>query len=187
MTSSSFAARRSAARAFETQLFAALAAWDFTVAQNGTEHTHPAFVQALRASYDPTSLALRFQPDGVGAWGTPPRTFYIEAKSAQTIEREAYQQYLRLHAAGNLLVIVFGAWQPWRWCFIEELPLISGSETVQRFAPAQRFPVDAEGWLCPGADRTPTGSGALYKEVRGDGLRNWASFRGTVSARLTRP
>lgn len=187
----SFAARIATANQFQDELFAALETLGFQVAINGTEHTHPSFVERLRGSTDQTSLAIRFQPDGVACLGTLPRTLYVEAKNARNIERTAYEQYMKLHAAGNVLTIVFGKLD-WQWNFIERLTLVSGVVTVSKFPPAQRFPVEDD-WIVPRRAHhwntvrgtNPQASGTPYREILPSSLRPWSAFKSEVINRLT--
>lgn len=96
-------------REFEDKIFDDLQKWGFIVARNGTEHTCRAFVDAIRNSVDQTSLAMRYQPDGVIAYGCPLKTAYVEAKSSLFIERAAYEQYIKLSNAGNNIFIVMNS------------------------------------------------------------------------------
>jgi len=122
----SFEERSKAAKEFQDKLFADLQAMGFNVALNGTEHTHPAFVSELHRSEDQTSMAIRYAPDGVACIGKIPRSFYVEAKFARTIERNAWIQYGKLVEAGNILVIVFGWENNTVFNFYENIKLIPG-------------------------------------------------------------
>lgn len=187
----SFDGRLATANKFQDDLFAALKTLGFQVVANGTEHTHPAFVERLRGSTDQTSLAIRFQPDGVACIGAIPRTLYVEAKNAGNIERTAYEQYMKLYAAGNLVAIVFGKLD-WRWNFIERLQLVPGQETVSKFAPGQRFPV-VDDWITPRQAQhwnalrfaNPQASGTPYREIAPVSLLPWMTFKPEVISRLT--
>jgi hypothetical protein len=182
---SSFRERTEEARRFAEELFSAVGDMGFAVAVNGTEHTHPDFVASLCRSKDPTSLAIRFQPDGVARIGKTPRSFYIEAKSSETIERNAYDQYMRLHNNGCVVVVVFETSGGWGWCFIEDLSLEEAIVTVARYPPKRRFPIE-DGWLAPRqAGRRPkNGSGTPYRYVLTDDLLPWSEFKERVIDRL---
>jgi len=189
--SKAFTYRLTTAEKFQTELFDALLSMGFAVALNGTEHTHPDFVAKLRASTDQTSLAIRFQPDGVACIGGIPRTVYIEAKHAVSIERTAYEQYVKLSAAGNILAVVFGKLD-WQWNFIECIGLIRGEETVNSYSVANRFPVE-DGWIVPRAAQhwrtvkigNPGASGTPYREIAIGSLLAWEQFKPAVIERLS--
>lgn len=180
-----FQDRKEKAKEFEKELFEKIAELGFVVAINGTEHTHPAFIEGLKNSTDQTSLAIRFQPDGVARIGKIPRSFYVEAKASKTIERTACMQYRKLFDAGNVVVVVFRPLR-WRWCFVEEMPLEDGHDTVAAFAASQRFPVSDDGWLCPrkSAHGTAKGSGTPYRKVESEKLREWYTFKKEILKRL---
>lgn len=183
---SGFSSRIAKARQFESQLFDKLSELGFRIAINGTEHTHPEFVEALKNSNDQTSLAIRFQPDGVARVGAIPRSFYVEAKDARAIERTAYEQYMKLHKAGNILIVVFKPFK-WAWCFIEEMPLIDGRESVEAFPAKMRFPVDSDGWLCPKRTTHGTGRGSNtpYRYIDSSKLRSWAKMKKDLLMKLS--
>lgn len=170
---------------FEKELFKKIAELGFVVAINGTEHTYPAFIEGLKNSTDQTSLAIRFQPDGVARIGKIPRSFYVEAKASKSIERTAYDQYKKLFDAESVVVIVF---EPlgWGWCFIEEMPLEDGHDTVATFPVSRRFPVSDDGWLYPRKSTRgiAKGSGTPYRKVESEKLREWYTFKKEILKRL---
>ena len=193
---------------FEQQLFDRLAEMGFHTAQNGTEHTHPAFVDKLKQSADQTSLAIRYQPDGVASLGEIPHSFYIEAKTtsepgkAHTIEKNAWEQYWRLHITGNIVVIAFGEFLDrgnektynfiWRWNFLESIKLRPSIEVVEKFPTDQRFPI-IDGWIWPRGSRREAelrasggcnGSGTPYREVATESLLPWDTFRQSIIEKL---
>lgn len=186
-----FSVRTGASAEFERCLFDAIGKMGFEVALNGTEHTHPDFVSGLHSSNDQTSLAIRYQPDAVACIGKIPRSFYVEAKAAKNIEKTAYEQYCKLQANGNILVVVFEK-LGWQWNFIEDIDLIHGDMTVAPFPPERRFSVDEEGWLCPrqcswwGQIKSSNlqASGTPYREVDISSLLEWAKFKQGIIDRL---
>jgi hypothetical protein len=139
----SFRDRTGKEQAFLNQLRPALEGLGIRIAPNGTEYTHGDFMDALRQSADPTALALRFQPDIICYLKTEPgRPFYVEAKAADTIERNAYEQYRRLAGLGHIIVVVFEPFGAWKWNFVEDILL--RHERVhngKRFALGIRRPV----------------------------------------------
>lgn len=176
---------------FENRLFQEISKLGFDTAKNGTEHTHPDFVNRLRQSDDQSSLAIRFQPDGVACIGEIPRSFYVEAKAAKHIEKLAWEQYWKLYEAGNMLAIVFGKLR-WGWNFIENIRLVPAVETVAQFPPTKRFPI-VDGWITPRASErwhrivrsnNPQASGTPYREIDPTSLLRWGSFKHVVLERL---
>jgi len=186
----SFKDRAQRSSKFENDLFDAVEKMGFAVARNGTEHTYPEFVNSLHKSTDQTSLAIRFQPDGVAQIGHVPRSFYIEAKAAVTIERTAWEQYWKLHENGNIVAIVFGKLE-WRWNLLENIVLIAATDTVGRFPPGSRFPV-VDDWITPrGSQRWASiqransqASGTPYREVDVRSLQEWHCFKAQIVKQL---
>jgi hypothetical protein len=189
---SGFQYRIERANKFETELFQRLQEMGFGVARNGTEHTHPDFVNLLRQSSDQTSLAIRFQPDGVACIGRIPRSFYVEAKAGKNIEKTAWEQYQKLVNAGNIVVVVFGDLER-RWQFADGLGLINGNATVEAFPSNKRFPV-IDGWITPrGSGRWEQlrpgivgASGTPYRQVDVTSLFEWGIFKSAIIRRLER-
>lgn len=187
---SGFQKRALLAEKFENSLFARLAEMGFVIAANGTEHTHPGFVARLKNSGDQTSLAIRFQPDAVAAIGKIPRSFYVEAKAAKTIEKQAWEQYEKLIGNGNILAIVFEGFS-WAWNFWQHIRLMPAEETIGRYPVHQRFPV-IDGWVTPRGSQqwkkirtaTPYASGTAFREVDRKSLLPFASFKEIVIAKL---
>ena len=169
---------------FETELFQKLSDIGFKIAMNGTEHTHPEFVDGLRNSTDQTSLSLRFQPDGVISIGKIPRSVFIEAKASKAIEKLAYIQYLKLKEMGSIVVVVFKVFGN-GWCFIEDMPIIDGNKTVESFPEGRRFPVE-DGWIVPRkCNRKPkNGSGTPYREINSFNLNDWCDFKKIIIEKL---
>jgi len=189
--SAGFINRTVNATEFQKQLFRAIEKMDFKIALNGTEHTYPEFVGLLRQSVDLTSLSIRFQPDGVICIGERPRTAYVEAKNADSIERTAYEQYMRLHNAGNLVIVVFGK-LTWAWNFVEHIRLVPGEDTIASFPPDMRFPVVGH-WIIPRCsdrwyrirDDNHQASGTPFRKVDPCSLLAWDTFKNTVVERLS--
>lgn len=183
LRSRGFSKRLRKARMFEKQVFAEIEAMGFQIALNGTEHTHPRFVAQLRNSQDQTSLAIRFQPDGVACTEVDSHTFYVEAKNAKTIEKLAYEQYIKLSDSGNIVVVVFGQLN-WGWTLANYLTLVDGNETVKSFPPDRRFRV-IDGWLYPRLSShwetikwyNPQAAGTPYREIDSNSLLPWSQFR----------
>jgi len=159
---SNFALRLEKSVTFEKAIFNRLQELGFTVAINGTEHTNPKFTNQLRHSTDQTSLSIRFQPDGVASIGKTPRSFFVEAKNSTCIEKRAYEQYMKLANNGNIVIVVFNFdLFGWKWCFVEDMLLIDGNDTVKQFP--NPFKV-IDGWIYPNY-KPRYGSGTPYREV----------------------
>jgi len=132
----SFNDRLERAKNYEIALIKMLNLSGFVTALNGTEHTHPDFVDKLRHSEDPTSLSIRFQPDGVAYIGNTPRSFYFEAKSSSTIEKNAYDQYINLTRNSNIVVLFFGSVGDeikFKWIFVEDLKFTNSENLLKKF------------------------------------------------------
>lgn len=163
----------------------------FHVARNGSEHTLHKFVDLLRDSKDPTSLAIRFQPDGVACIGKIPRSFYWEAKNGETIEKTAWEQYIKYHKAGSVMVLIIGPGSDIHWNFIENIRLIPGEKTISSFPPRFRLPVK-DGWITPrGSERwnqireeNPQACGTPYRKIDFTSLFRWKEFRHRILERL---
>jgi hypothetical protein len=175
-----FAVRSRLSNRFAQKLFIEIEKLGFTCALNGTEYTHPTFVNKLRQSTDQTSLAIRFQPDGVACIGDTPKSFYIEAKNSKSIERLAYEQYIKLYQAGNTIVVVFGKYNR-KWQFIQDIKFINSYQVVAQYPVDRRFPIK-DGWISPRSKSDwktldiPMASGTDYKEVDPTSLYDWIHF-----------
>jgi len=170
---------------FAADVFSELESMGFTVARNGTEHTHPEFIQRLRQSDDTTSLAIRYAPDGVAGIGDPLVTAYIEAKNSWAIEKNAYQNYIRLAINGCIVIVIFNIDDRWLWCDINELCL--------RPVLRSKWPIDEDGWICPRNDpdyenkrKTLKGSGTPFLPIDTASLREWDTFEMSLKSILLR-
>jgi len=134
----------------EATLFKELDKLGFDLARNGTEHTHPQFVEKLHRSTDQTSLSIRFQPDGVVSLGQIPKSFYVEVKASTAIEKLAYEQYAKLVNNGNILVLFFYikrlVTEKWKWQFLQNIRFKDSQQHVNQFNDP--YPVIDE-WICP--------------------------------------
>ena len=150
------------------------------VAKNGTEHTHPDFVDLLRTNNCCTSKLIRFAPDGVYL-STNKSVFHWEAKASINIERDAYETYMKYNDMGCQVVlfakdkkdIVY-------WQFVNEIKFIESADVVAPFPSEHRFPIDDAGWLCPRKSnrRAGRGSGTPYKEIDFKSMRLIPDFYG---------
>ena len=73
---SDFNSRMSPAAVFENQVERFCCKMFTSVARNGTEHTHPDFVELLRRNNSEASKFVRFAPDGV-ALSTTGSVFHL--------------------------------------------------------------------------------------------------------------
>lgn len=153
---SNFARRIEKAVSYESALIDYFNESGFVTAFNGTEHTHPEFVNDLRVSEDTTSMFIRFQPDGVAHIGKVPRSFYFEVKASQTIEKNAYDQYMKLASIGNVVVLFFGIQKDghitFRWAFVEDIKFQNSERVLecykQKNSRQQDIPIK-NNWFCP--------------------------------------
>ncbi len=185
-TGSTFAERARGGAQLQAAIVNDLEAWGFVVAVNGTEHTHPAFVSGLWRSTDPTSMSIRYQPDCVLRHGNPiPRSFYVEIKNSQCIERAAYENYMRLADAGDDVFVVCMNRVP-SVCYglVQDLTF----EPVDWTQKDQDWPF-VDGWITPRANpelfaekkrQGFSGSGTPFRRIDGRELPLWETFPDTI-------
>lgn len=171
---------------FSKEIFEDLQRWGFSVAMNGTEHTHSDFVKLLKTSRDKTSLMIRYAPDGVIAIGKVPRSAYVEAKRSKYIERDAYENYLRLANDGAIVFVVFS---------VGGNKLFDLAQNIQFLPPHELndWPLDDDGWMCPRLHPNFlekkrngfNGSGTPYKAVAWENLHKWDNFKSHAIAEMT--
>jgi len=176
---------------FEDVVEEGLKASGFSVVPSGTEHTYPDFIEELRLSTDPNSLFLRFEPDfaihTAKEYDEPPISCCVEAKAGKklTIEKTAYEQYMKRVSLGQLIAVVFECENnEILWNFVEDIVLIPGEKTVSVFLPERRFAV-IDGWICPretpyGREvlrKNPRMSGTPLRYVNSQSLLPWADFK----------
>lgn len=159
-----FDQRLQAGRQWEEELFNHLLKHPkvVSVAFNGTEHTHPDFVDLLRRNSQKSAELLRYQPDGVFL-SSDGGVYHFEAKHATSIERNAWMVYNAISSIGGI-VIVFVKHPKTGDTFyqdVAEMQLIPGSVTVSRYE--KPYPVHDEWIHRPG--RTP------YREIDFDSMR----------------
>lgn len=167
----SFQDRIRLAEAFEKEVEAYLQARQavLSVAKNGTEHTHPKFVDMLRRNADAGAKFVRFAPDGVFLQANG-RVIHWEAKAGKHIEKDAYETYMAYSSFGcRVAVFVKNSDMAGRvyWQFVEKIGFIPSVEVVGKFPPNRRHPIDAEDWICPrsGHGYAGRGSGTPYREI----------------------
>lgn len=178
-----FEGRIQVATKFEDEVLQKIKEMGFKIAKNGTEHTHPEFTECIRSSEDPTSLAIRFSPDAVAAIGKIPRSFFVEMKAGRAIERRAYQEYMKKHQHGQVVVVVFKMKGEWMWNTIESIGLEDGNKSVSCFPLEKRQPVDEHGWIVPSKQfkkANGNASGTPYKYVLSASLIPFSEFKERV-------
>lgn len=74
------------------------------VARNGTEHTHPEFMENIRNNTDRQSKLIRFAPDGVMLKPTG-EILHWEAKYSINLEKDAYETYMAHSNIGYKIVL----------------------------------------------------------------------------------
>lgn len=138
------------------------------VIRNGTEHTHAEFMEHLRGDSSPAAKFVRYAPDGVFKT-IAAETIHYDAKHAKSIEKDAYEAYMKYRAAGCRVVLIVRCDDATYWQDVEHLRLINGHETVKQFPTHRRYPVDNDGWITPRRKNgfNPNGqmSGTPYREI----------------------
>ena len=179
-----FTQRAGAGELFSQRIFDDLRKWNYQVALNGTEHTHKDFMRNIQFSEDSTSLTIRYQPDGVMSFGNRPcKSAYVEAKRSKTIERNAYENYYRLHDTGAIVFVVFGVTNitfDIVFCRIEDL----------KFEPlpyTSKWPI-SDGWFYPRLHpnweqirKTFPGSGTPFRYIDQKYLLPWQLFKSFIN------
>lgn len=154
-----------------------------SVARNGTEHTHPVFVELLRRNNSEASKFVRFAPDGVmlSANGS---VFHWEAKASKAIEKDAYDTYLKYTTMGcNVLMFVKNPKNKIvYWQRVERVGFIPSAVVVGGFPENKRHPIDDDDWLCPrnGHGNAGFGSGTPYREIDFGSLKPIPDFNAVV-------
>ncbi|MBT7075980.1 MAG: hypothetical protein HN922_13855 [Anaerolineae bacterium] len=172
----SFSERISKGIELEKRIFNDLEKMGFHVAINGTEHTHPRFVKNLKNSEDQSSLTIRFQPDGVIAFGDNNKSAYIEIKSSPFIEKLAYTNYKNISDGGSIVVLVSENNGVIKFNSIKNLAF--------KEIKNSRFPI-IDGWVSPREHEDWQrikrngfrGSGTPYKLINHDAMIDWSKFK----------
>ncbi len=144
------------------------------VALNGTEHTHPEFVDKLRRNNSDQSMFVRYAPDGVML--KCGKVVHFDVKAAKTIEKNAYNTYMRYKLAGCSVVLIVKHNNDWFIQRIDKLRLIDGRTSVAGFP--NPFPVDEDGWICPrnsGRQLSGAMSGTPYRYIDMESMMPWRS------------
>jgi len=153
MTKADFQKRLTDGESFEQELIELLNAMPdiVDVIENGTEHTHPGFIDQLRKNKTEQSKLLRFAPDGVFLQSDESIIHY-DAKASRSIERDAYETYQKYWNMGFRIVIFV---RPPRkstihWQWLDQIRFLDSHEEVSRYD--RQFPVDQDGWILPRSD-----------------------------------
>jgi len=164
----SFADRLSGAKQFEVDVESYLNSRKSmsAVAVNGTEHTHPDFVDRLRRNNSTESKFVRFAPDGVclSASGT---VTHWEAKASKNIEKDAYETYMKYSDMGCSVVIFAKHPSGIVYCqYVHAVGFIPSSDVVGKYG-SRGHPIDECDWICPrmGHGDAGRGSGTSYREI----------------------
>jgi hypothetical protein len=98
--------RRLQGEYFEKYIFSLLENHEkiISVIRNGTEHTHPTFVDLLRINTTAGSLFVRHAPDGVFL-DDKDDVHYYECKASMCIEKESYETCMQYHSLGLDLIL----------------------------------------------------------------------------------
>ena len=129
-----------------------------SVAKNGTEHTHPFFVDKLRKNDSLQSKLVRYAPDGVVLKHNGD-VIHWDAKGSVFIERDAYETYMRYVNQGmKLIICVCTDYGGFFWQRVDQIEF---DDNLRRCCPR-----DENGWLLPRECRNwdeHNGSGTPYK------------------------
>lgn len=142
-----FEKRLAPGQAAEAEAWSRLEKSGWCVAKNGTEHTHPDFVAKLRGNNSPAALFVRFAPDGVIHRNN--QVVHCDVKVGKSIEKSAWETYMKYHEAGCFVVLFVKHENDWFWQWVEKVQLVDGSKSIEKFPENKRFPVDKDGWICP--------------------------------------
>lgn len=133
----------------------------------GLEHTLMELMCAIKNRTDAVSMFLRFTPDGV-AIPVDDDAFFWEAKAGVTIERNAYENYMKLSEIGCDVLLFIHTGDHVMTCRVSSMTFISSDIVVGRYASDKRFPI-VDGWITPElADNTDdlrVGSKKAYREI----------------------
>jgi len=149
------------------------------VEKTGTEHTHPEFVELLRSNESNAAIFVRFAPDGVYLTDKD-NVVHYDAKYGKSIEKNAYETYLKYKNAGCTVVLFVAFGGIVYWQHIENVRLIPGQETVKKYPPEKRWPVRKDEWIYPrdkaGFQSTDRFSGTPYREIDFDSMKKWKEY-----------
>lgn len=150
---SDFYSRLKPGEEFESELFEMLKNNNkiISIAKNGTEHTHPEFVNLIRQINTEVSKFIRFAPDGVMLFKDSSIIHY-DAKASNSIEKDAYEVYIKYKNSGCkiILFVKFKGLIYWQW--IEKVNFIDSHKEVAKYT--RKFPIDNDGWICPRGHNT---------------------------------
>lgn len=135
------------------------------VAKNGTEHTHPEFVENIRSNKAKTSKLIRYAPDGI-LLNKEGDVYHWEAKCSDKIEKDAYETYMKYTGMGHKVLLFCKHGNQVCCGLIENIRLIDGNDTVNEFPPERRHPVEDK-WIYPrrGHGNAGIGSGTPYRVI----------------------
>ncbi len=173
-----FADRLRLGTEFESEVFEALLVHEkvTAVVNNGTEHTHPEFVDGLRGIGSAASKFVRYAPDGVLQTSTGDVLHY-DAKASKAIEKNAYEVYMSYVSVGCRVLLFVRHDDGIYWTDVEDMTFKDSHEVVGQFPEQRRFPV-VDGWIAPrekpGFRSTNRMSGTPYKEIDPACLKKWA-------------
>lgn len=179
-----FDSRLAKAKAFEDDVERFCIACGYQVAKNGTEHTHPIFVELLRQNNSEASKFVRFAPDGVALMAAC-GVVHWEAKSGNNIERDAYETYLKYHDMDCRVLVFVRSNRGNVYCqWIERIGFVPSIDVVSRFK--RRHPIDEDDWITPRADpnriKSGRASGTPYKEIDFESLKLLPDFYQRLAA-----
>jgi hypothetical protein len=162
-----FSERIKKAERFENQVLTYFQRKNVYSVKNGTEHTHPEFVEYIRQLSDNGSKFVRFAPDGVAIRKN--RTIHWEAKNGKSIEMDAYNTYMKYYESG-CIVIVFVKKDDVYWQYVEKIKLYVPEKYKDK--------VNVDGWVDPRLHNMniPNGSGTPFKYIDFTSLEKVVDF-----------
>jgi len=171
-----FETRISMATKFELEVEQYCRRVSVMAAKNGTEHTHPDFVNNIRTNNAETAKLIRYAPDGI-LLTNEQDVYHWEAKCSDKIEKDAYKTYIKYTQIGHR-VLLFCKSRGIVYCnFVENIALVDGAETVKKYPQSMRHPVKNK-WIYPrlGHGNSGTGSGTPYREIELSSLKIIKNF-----------
>lgn len=156
------------------------------VAKNGSEHTHPDFVNLIRNYNDPGAKLVRFEPDGIFLSNN--KVWHWEAKRAKSIEKDAYNTYLAYENLGCSVLIFFKHPNGNKvfWNYISNIGFLDSVKVISKYTKYVQPPIDDFGWIYPRLSSyfVNFGSGTPYKEINFDTLKEIPNFYETIKNNL---
>lgn len=153
----------------------------------GAEHIAPEVHDLLSGMElpDKTAQFIRFMPDCFLVHGERDEAYFVEAKAANNIEKQAYEAYDILCEKDLNVYLVIRYRGKCYCCHFDDLPLIDSRQVVEQYS--NPLPIDQDGWIAPRLQpmidyrrwkrRFPHASGTPYKRIDLDRLTPWKKIK----------